>query len=62
MGEDHYSQWQDNATFLEKILREGISILPGKKLQTHIFQLKSSSGHQRAPKAAPKSISYSIYI
>ena len=37
-------------------------VLAGKKLQTHIFQLKSSSGHQRAPKAAPKSISYSLYI
>ena len=37
-------------------------VLAGKKSQTHIFQLKSSSGHQRAPKAAPKSISYSLYI
>ena len=41
MGEDHYSQWQDNPTFLEKILREGISILPGKKLQTLLKILKT---------------------
>ena len=41
MGEDHYSQWQDNPTFLEKILTEGISILPGKKLQTLLKILKT---------------------
>ena len=41
---------------------DGDIVLVGKKLQAHIFQVKSSSGHQRAPKAAPQSISYSIYI
>ena len=35
MGEDHYSQWQDNTTFLEKMLTEGISILSGKKKITN---------------------------
>lgn len=42
---------------------DGDIVLAGKKkLQAHIFQLKSSSGYQRAPKDAPKSISYSLYI
>ena len=42
MGEDHYSQWQDNTTFLEKMLTEGISILSGKKkLQTLLKILKT---------------------
>lgn len=45
-GEDHYSQWQDDITFLEKMLTEGISTL-SKKLQTLLkilYDLNKVSG------------------
>lgn len=41
MGEDHYSQWQDDITFLEKMLTEGKSTLSEKKLQTLLKILKT---------------------